>query len=56
MDEALAAEIMDLFKMINARGTTLLIATHNRQVVAQVNRRVVTLADGKVVSDTGGGQ
>lgn len=56
MDEALAAEIMDLFKMINARGTTLLIATHNRQVVEQVNRRVVTLADGKVVSDVGGGQ
>lgn len=55
MDADLAAEIIDLFKMINARGTTLLIATHNRQVVDRVNRRVVTLAHGKLVSDVGGG-
>lgn len=55
MDPDLSAEIMELFKTINARGTTLLIATHNRQVVEQVNRRVVTLADGKLVSDVGGG-
>ncbi|TAJ08979.1 MAG: cell division ATP-binding protein FtsE [Nitrospirae bacterium] len=56
MDPDLAAEIMDLFKTINARGTTLLIATHNRQVVEQVNRRVVTLAEGKLASDVGAGQ
>lgn len=55
MDADLAAEIIDLFKMINARGTTLLIATHNRQVVDRVNRRVVTLAHGKLISDVGGG-
>lgn len=56
MDMDLAAEIMDLFKTINARGTTLLIATHNRQVVEQVNRRVVTLAEGRLASDVGVGQ
>lgn len=56
MDPDLSAEIMELFKTINARGTTLLIATHNRQVVEQVNRRVVTLAEGKLVSDVGAGQ
>ncbi len=56
MDPDLAAEIMDLFKTINARGTTLLIATHNRQVVEQVNRRVVTLAEGRLASDVGAGQ
>ncbi len=56
MDPDLAAEIMDLFKTINARGTTLLIATHNRQVVEQVNRRVVTLAESRLASDVGAGQ
>ncbi len=56
MDPDLAAEIMDLFKTINARGTTLVIATHNRQVVEQVNRRVVTLAEGRLASDVGAGQ
>ena len=56
MDTQLAGEIIDLFKLINARGTTVIIATHNRQVVDQVKRRVVTLNQGKVVSDEGAGR
>ncbi len=55
MDAALASEIVELFKTINARGTTVLVATHNRQVIEQVGRRVVTLDQGKVVSDEGKG-
>jgi cell division transport system ATP-binding protein len=53
MDAELSREIMDLFKQINARGTTVLIATHNRQVMEQVNQRVVMLNQGIVVSDSG---
>jgi len=56
MDPELAGEIIDLFKVINARGTTVVIATHNRQVVDQVKRRVVTLNQGKVMSDDGSGR
>jgi cell division transport system ATP-binding protein len=56
MDAELAREIVELFKTINARGTTVLVATHNRQVIAQVGRRVVTLDQGKVVADEGRGQ
>ncbi len=56
MDQDLSSEIIDLFKTINARGTTVVVATHNRQVVEQVNRRVVTLAQGRLVSDAGAGQ
>lgn len=55
MDAALAREIVDLFKTINARGTTVLVATHNRQVIEQVGRRVITLDQGKVVLDEGRG-
>jgi len=55
MDADLAHEIVDLFKTINARGTTVLVATHNRQVIEQVGRRVITLDQGKVVSDEGRG-
>ena len=55
MDAALAREIVDLFKTINARGTTVLVATHNRQVIEQVGRRVIALDQGKVVSDEGRG-
>jgi cell division transport system ATP-binding protein len=55
MDANLAREIVDLFKTINARGTTVLVATHNRQVIEQVGRRVIALDQGKVVSDEGRG-
>ncbi len=55
MDAELAREIVELFKTINARGTTVLVATHNRQVIEQVGRRVITLDQGKVVSDEGKG-
>jgi cell division transport system ATP-binding protein len=53
MDADLACEIMELFKTINARGATVVVATHNRQVIEQVNRRVITLNQGKLVSDQG---
>jgi cell division transport system ATP-binding protein len=50
LDPDLTSEIIDLFKAINARGTTVMVATHDPNVLAQVNRRVVTLEQGKVVS------
>jgi len=56
MDPDLSSEIIELFKTINARGTTVMIATHNRQVVNQVHRRVVTLNQGRLVSDEGSGE
>lgn len=46
LDPGLTAEIIELFKLINARGTTVVVATHDPQVMAQVNRRVVTLSHG----------
>ena len=45
-------EIVELFKRINAEGTTILLATHNQGVVEQMNGRVVHLQDGHVVTDT----
>ncbi len=46
LDPNLTAEIIELFKLINARGTTVLVATHDPHVMAMVNRRVVTLIHG----------
>ncbi len=56
MDPDLAQEIFELFKTINARGTTVVVATHNRQMIDQINRRVVMLQHGQVVLDQGAGQ
>ena len=50
LDPDLTSEIIELFKAINARGTTIIVATHDPNVLAQVNRRVITLDQGKVVS------
>jgi cell division transport system ATP-binding protein len=50
LDPDLTSEIIELFKSINARGTTVIVATHDPHVLAQVNRRVITLEHGKVVS------
>ena len=53
LDAELAAEIIELFKTINARGTTVMIATHNREVMQQVGQRVLMLNQGRVASDSG---
>ena len=44
-------EIIDILKKINSFGTTIVLVTHNREIVNHLNRRVITLADGAVVSD-----
>ena len=51
LDPDLTSEIIELFKSINARGTTVIVATHDPNVLAQVNRRVITLDHGKLVSN-----
>ncbi len=51
LDPELTSEIIELFKVINARGTTVMVATHDPQVMARVNRRIVTLMEGKLVAD-----
>jgi cell division transport system ATP-binding protein len=49
LDPDLALEIMNLFREINARGTTVLVATHDRELIRRVGRRSITLDHGRVV-------
>ncbi|MGB7219716.1 MAG: cell division ATP-binding protein FtsE [Vicinamibacterales bacterium] len=49
LDPDLALEIMDLFRDANARGTTIVVATHDRELIRHVGRRSITLAHGQVV-------
>ena len=51
LDPALTAEIIELFKLINARGTTVVVATHDPLVMGQVNRRVLTLSQGRLLPE-----
>ncbi|MCR5788743.1 MAG: cell division ATP-binding protein FtsE [Lachnospiraceae bacterium] len=44
-------EIMKLLEEINKRGTTVLVVTHNREIVNAMRKRVITIRKGVVVSD-----
>jgi len=49
LDPDLALEIMNLFREINARGTTVVVATHDRELIRRVGRRSITLEHGRIV-------
>jgi cell division transport system ATP-binding protein len=49
LDPDLSLEIMNLFREINARGTTVVVATHDRELIRRVGRRSVTLDHGQIV-------
>jgi cell division transport system ATP-binding protein len=56
LDTLNTQDIMDLFVKINAFGTTVVLVTHNREVVNALRRRVITLKDGRVASDVANGK
>jgi cell division transport system ATP-binding protein len=49
LDPDLALDIMNLFRDINARGTTVLVATHDRELIRRVARRTVAIEQGRIV-------
>jgi len=52
LDPDLSLEIMNLFREINARGTTVVVATHDRELIRRVDRRAITLNHGRMVELT----
>jgi len=48
LDPALSLDIIKLFKAINARGTTILIATHDRQMAEKFSDKIIFLKHGKL--------
>ncbi|EKD47133.1 MAG: hypothetical protein ACD_66C00207G0002 [uncultured bacterium] len=51
LDTIHAHEIIQLLKKINEYGTTVVLVTHDRDIVNALKKRVVTIADGRIVSD-----
>jgi cell division transport system ATP-binding protein len=49
LDPDLSLEIMNLFRETNARGTTVVVATHDRELIRRVGRRAITLDHGQIV-------
>lgn len=44
-------EIMKLLEQINKRGTTIIVVTHNKEIVNEMQKRVITLKKGVIISD-----
>jgi putative ABC transport system ATP-binding protein len=53
LDSATGAAVVELLRELHAEGTTILVITHDRELAAQLPRRVEVL-DGRIVADTGG--
>ena len=51
LDPVTASEIMDIFEDLNKDGKTIIIASHDKNIVNHMKRRVITFQDKKVVSD-----
>ncbi|NLZ93905.1 MAG: cell division ATP-binding protein FtsE [Firmicutes bacterium] len=51
LDPKTSLGIMDLLKNINIRGTTILMATHDREIVDRMKQRVIMLENGRIVRD-----
>ena len=55
LDANNAWEIMNLLEEINSKGTTVVVVTHNLEIVKAMNKRVITMQKGVVVDDSEGG-
>ena len=47
--------IMEIFHRINQSGTTIVMATHNKDIVDTMQRRVIAISDGKIIRDVAQG-
>ena len=55
LNPKVAMEIMDIFENINKMGTTIIMATHAKEIVDAMKKRVIEIEDGKIVRDEVGG-
>lgn len=56
LDPESTREIADLLEKINCQGTIVLLATHNKELVDRMRKRVITMKAGKIISDEARGR
>lgn len=52
VDPEMSFEIIELLNEINAKGTTVLVVTHEHELVREFHQRVITIDHGKIIGDT----
>lgn len=55
LDPETSWDIMEIFKEINAEGTTIVMATHDKEIVDAMGKRVIAIEDGYIVRDEASG-
>ncbi|MBR5542734.1 MAG: cell division ATP-binding protein FtsE [Oscillospiraceae bacterium] len=55
LDPRMSVEIMSLLEKINECGTTVLVVTHEKELVNEFSKRVITIDEGRIISDRTGG-
>ena len=55
LDPTNSNEIMKILDAVNKQGTTVLVVTHNMEIVQQMKKRTITMSQGKIISDLGKG-
>ena len=56
LDPKHAWDVIRVLEKINRYGTTVILTTHNQEIVNKLKRRVITIQDGKIASDRAGGE
>ena len=56
IDPQASEEVMEILEKVNSLGTTVIMATHEQQIVDKLKKRVIRLESGQVVSDKKGGK
>ena len=51
LDPINSAEVMKIIDKANKRGTTVLVVTHNMDIVQQMKKRTITMSEGRIISD-----
>ena len=49
-------EVVEILQKVNSLGTTVIMATHDERIVNKINKRVIKIEKGKIVSDKEGGK
>jgi len=55
LDPKHAWDVIRVLEKINKYGTTVILTTHNQEIVNKLKRRVITIKDGQIISDRAGG-
>ncbi len=56
LDPINAVDIIEILKKINSFNTTVVLATHNKNIVNDLKKRVITISNGKIIRDNKGGE